>query len=683
MSQALQQMIRQAEIQKLQLELNVRFSKNLALFEKRMPKIFKLVKGKEAKEWLVRLDSNDNINLYNPVLKQFLYEKPPADYAQQQIKEFATFNKPRRFRIIKNNPYNDEHIHIPHLNAMLDAYDECEDVVRLKSTPNYLMTLLVTGVGLGFHLTGLIKKFDIQNIVIYEGNLDVFLASMQTIDWEVILDYFSTNNRTIGICIGVTPRLALAQMEYTIHNVGLFTMAHSFIYQHTKREEENEFINIYETDLRSFIGGIGYFDDEQIGLAHAYHNLKSDAAVFINKKKHERATPVLLIGNGPSLDAHEDYIKANKDKAVILSCGTALTSLLRMGIKPDFHVEMERCLLVKDVLDFGTESAQREGITLLCLHPVIPDVINDFDDACYGIKPNDAGGSLIHKYFEEDKLAELFYCNPTVSNCGLSFAISMGFEYIHLIGTDFGAMSSSNHHSKHSIYTDIEKEYKKRKSDYKVFKDHKATAKEGNFGGEVLATPVLDMARVSMERFLSLIAPKFPNLRVINSNNGAKIQGTEAIRIEDLPTSFKGNKADELASIKKDHFRYYKNEAFEAKDPRSLLTHFYSIEKSLFLKPTIKSDEDLYRELRRVFKLIHKTNDPVTHGLLKGSVNFFFTSIAEHTMLCAKDDERQARYALGQKRYNTFIEKVYEKMKATPFSLDNTHSKSIQLMKED
>ncbi len=683
MSEALQQIIRQAEIQKLQMEMNLLFNKNMALFKKKMPKVYKILEGKTAKDWLVRLDADDNLNIYSREYAQFLYDTTPSDYAHRQVEDFALCTRPRKFQITKNKPYNDKHIHIPKLNDLIDDYESSDKAPRLAQTPNHIFSLIVSGVGLGYHLSELISKLDIKNIVIYEGNVDVFLASMQTTDWEPILDYFFEPERTIGLCIGVEPRYALAQLEYNVNNIGLFSLAYGFVLQHTKRNEEVALIDAYERDLGSYVGGVGYFDDEQIGLAHAYHNVQTDAAVFVNRKTHQRKVPVFLIGNGPSLDLHEDYIKTHRENVIIMSCGTALTSLLRMGIKPDFHVEMERCLLVSELINYGSKPAEREGITLLCLHPVSPETVKSFDDACYAIKPNDAGGTIVHQYFEDTKLNELFYCNPTVSNCGLAFAVSMGFESIHLIGTDFGVKTSDEHHSKHSIYGDMEADMRKRNAMQKIFPDHKAVTRPGNFGGEVMTSPVLDMARVSIERYLTLIGSAFPNLRVINSNNGALINGADPVPIDALPKEISGDKATEIAAIKEDHFHYFKNTKNESSDPKDILRYFYSIEKNLLLKEKVTSDLDIYKELRRIFKIIDKKNDAITSTLLKGSINFFFTCIAEHTFLCKNPGDRQKRYDLGRKHYNAFITNVYEKMKDSPFSLDDTHSKFVQRIKSD
>ena len=89
--------------------------------------------------------------------------------------------------------------------------------------------------------------------------------------------------------------------------------------------------------------GLGFFDDEQQGFAHTIHNINAGYAFFSHGADIENLPPVLLIGNGPSLDSHVNFIRQHQADSIIISCGTALSSLAKVGIKPDFHVEMERC----------------------------------------------------------------------------------------------------------------------------------------------------------------------------------------------------------------------------------------------------------------------------------------------------------------------------------------------------
>lgn len=682
MSEALLQLIRQAEVQKLQMETQIRFQENLAMFKERMPNVFRVMEKHQPERYRLHLDHSDKLNLLDTQDKRFLYDEDPSSVCKEQVDHFAKHAKVRRYLVAKNKVYNDSHIHIPRLNSLIDEYEK-NKAERIKGgTPSFIPSLIVSGVGLGYHLPQLTEAFDIQNTIIYEQCLDTFFASMHVIDWGQILNYFKQNGRSISICLNVEPRKALSLIEHAVNKNGLHSYCFTYVFQHTKRPSDTDFLNIYHKELPAFIGGLGYFDDEQIGLAHAYHNLRSNSGVFINNKTFQRKTRLLLIGNGPSLDEHQAYIERNRDNVIVMSCGTALSSLLRMGIKPDFHVEMERCIMVNDVIRHFSKTEDRNDITLLCLHTVAPETIAAFPESCYAIKANDAGSQLVKNYFLDQKINDLVYCNPTVANCGLSFAISMGFEEIHLIGVDFGVLEAEKHHSKHSVYNEMEAFAKKQKIDYTIYDQNRAVPCKGNLGGTAMCMPTLNMARIMVERFLKFLKPAFPNLRVINTNHGAFIDGTESLPLLELPDAPYVDAKKEIESIKSNHIHYFKNKKFEKSSKEKLLSYFYSLKDQLHITTEIKDDKSLYLELRRIYKLIRNEFDPTTHFLLRGSINSFFGSIVEHSMYCPNKDEFARQVAIGTTHYNNFIDEVYSIMTKEPFKLDETYSGYVKAMKE-
>lgn len=680
MSEELQKLIKQAEVQQLQRKVEVLYNRNLALFSERFPTIHTLMAQHQPENVVLNVDPNGQLNLVDKQKREYIYNEIPSAFSKNQVEEFKRNAKVRRFRIEKNKEINARHLHIAQLNELIDEYRQT-DIKRIHGTPKLLSNLIVSGVGLGYHLLELIKRFDIHNIFIYENCIDTFHASLHTIDWQPILDYFRNPHRSITFCIGVDPVKALAQVETSIQRIGLHTQIYSYIYRHTARQEEKAFIDTYMNEIQAYIGGLGYFDDEQIGLAHGYHNLKSQQAVFISDVTRHRKSRLLLIGNGPSLDNHKEYIERNIGNAVVMSCGTALGSLLRMGIKPDFHIEMERATLVHDFLTYGINKEDLKDIKLLCLHTVSPVTISSFSDVCYGIKPNDACSPLIHQYFAPQKVNELAFCNPTVTNCALSFAASMGFSDVHLIGVDLGMPVEGAHHSKNSLYYDILNHVKDSDKGRYSYGEAKEIYREGNFGGTVKTHSVLDGSRVSMERLLELIHQIFPKFRCVNSNNGIRIKYTETVKLDDIEDCKDFGKAKEISDIRKDHFHHYTNASFEEKPKEAILAHFYRVKEQLILSEKIETESDLFLELRRVYQAIGREHNEITHYLLRGSLNCFFGAIIENTLYCAATDDFKKRAALGAKRFNRFINDVYQRMQEEPFKIDDTRDPIIAQMR--
>jgi len=679
MSDALQQLIEQAENQKVQVKIALQFKKNLALFEKHVPDLYNLMVNHVPSKVILRLDPNRELNLVDIQHRHYIYNEPPKGFCQKQMAEFSQKQSVQRFRLRGGTEYNPRHIHLKHLNALIRGYQKMAKPA-IKPNAEFMPNLIVSGVGLGYHLPELIRHYDIRNCFIHEACIDSFHASMHTIDWQEIFDYFHQQGRSITFCIGKEPSRALTDIEFSIQTTGLHAQIYSFIYTHSQRAQETAFVERYLTDIQAYIGGLGYYDDEQIGLAHGFHNLQASTPVFVSNTTQHRQSRLLLIGNGPSLDDHQQYIERNKDNAIIMSCGSALGSLLKMGIKPDFHVEMERTDQITDFLMLSTDKNIRKDITLLCLHTVSPRVIAAFGEACYAIKPNDAGAQLIHDYFNPQKINELGFCNPTVTNCGLAFAVSMGFSDIHLIGVDLGIPTKGEHHSKNSFHYQMEKQHEDGTPFIYAYSDKNSLYHCGNFGGSIKTHTTLNNSRLAIERLLRMVKLAFPNVCCVNSNNGAKIEFTKTVRLADIEDCKDFGKEREISHIKYAHFYENKNHSFGSRSPHFLLKGFFGLKDKLKIHADISNDVCLVNELQRIYSEIEKNKDPTTHFLMRGSINCFFGLIIENCLYCADLQQFRERVAHGATEYNAFIDAVYARMEDNPFRVDDTQDPILRKM---
>ena len=131
MADAIQDEIRQAQIQKLQLEMNLRFQKNMILFEKRFPSLFKLLKNHTPK------DPNSQLNLLNPTKRCYFYNEKPKEYCDKQVDKFKQEVRVRRMIIDKSRQLNEEHLHIKHVNIIIVNSISCNNLKlsNLQSGP--------------------------------------------------------------------------------------------------------------------------------------------------------------------------------------------------------------------------------------------------------------------------------------------------------------------------------------------------------------------------------------------------------------------------------------------------------------------------------------------------------------------------------------------------------------------
>lgn len=682
MTDAIELLIKQAELKKLQLQISHQFSRNMLLFEQRFPTIHAKFKGYRPSTIELKLDHRQHLNLFNKAENNFIYADPAPLFCQKQVEYFKQSPYINRLRIGTSKSYNDRHLHIRYINELIEDYDR-EKVTSSFSSRGIITNLVITGIGIGYHLPTLLEELDIYNLFLYESSLDIFYACLHVIDWQPILDYFKQKNRSINFCLGFAPDRALIEIEQSINRIGLHNHVFTFIYTHTKSAEERSFLEYYKKEINNSASGLGYYDDEQIGFAHTMANLRLHHPVFISAKNPKiELPPALVIGNGPSLDIHIPFIQENLGKSFVFSCGTSFGSLSKSDIKPDFHVEMERTISMKDLLDFGTTQEDRKDVTLLCLNPIAPETISSFDEVCLALKSNDIGESIMQDYYHPQKILKLPFSNPTVSNSALAFAISMGFKEIYLVGVDLGLTEQGQHHSTNSPHYDLHEHIEDIKEVIYTYSDDNFKAK-GNFGGEVSTHSTLNRARISIERLLHFTKMAHPTFHCFNSNNGAYIEGTNTIKMENIRPFGEIDKPSILKNIKDNNFYYHINKKYEKNKKTAPLKYFYSIEKKIKLKTSISSAYQFHQEAQRIYKLIDKSNDNITYMLLRGTVNLFLGLIMENSAYCLDTQTYVTQVNKGIKKYNALMEHIYRNMKSEPFKLDDTHNVTLHRLNQE
>lgn len=276
--------------------------------------------------------------------------------------------------------------------------------------------------------------------------------------------------------------------------------------------------------------GWGFFDDEVLSLLHTTQNLDAGHPLCTKVAKGLPEDAVaFVIGSGPSLDELLPIIEAHKDRAVIISCGTALTVLARKGIKPDFHVEIERTDLTYEFMADPKHRDFVKDIPLLMIPAVPPGVFELTNRPLMLLKFVDAGTQLT----DIDNAFPRFSTGPTVTNCGTDFCLRMGIKNIYLMGVDVGYPQEGPHHSTLSHYYD--EEHASDNLADAVKQTDAACARRipvpGNFGDEVHSTEIFIQARDLISFSIMQFARQST---VYNLNRGAAINGAIPLRPEEF-----------------------------------------------------------------------------------------------------------------------------------------------------
>lgn len=175
-------------------------------------------------------------------------------------------------------------------------------------------------------------------------------------------------------------------------------------------------------------------------IPHSFH---------VNSMKNAfQGTPAVICGAGPSLSGVIDDLKKIQDKALIIACGSALSSLSHFRLKPHFGMAIDPNAREKECL----KGCTFRDVPLIYGNRLYPEVFELFDGP-YGYLRSPTGSPLEKAIEEElglegsDIGSDLGREALSVTTLALSLATFWGCSPIILAGVDL-AYSGTDHYAK-------------------------------------------------------------------------------------------------------------------------------------------------------------------------------------------------------------------------------------------
>jgi len=656
--------IRDAELQLIGMRLEAQLRENLALFEQVAPELHARFNAYEPRQLRLHYSDEGYVELVDCAAgNRPVYPGNPFEHTSEQLARYL--RQPTSFQCHNQRATildEERNAHVLNSNGIADLLT-AHPQERPAALPDFVNFMLVLGVGLGYHLEGLLEASDIRNLCVIEPQAELFHASLHTVDWSSVIEHFSRPGCTLELIVGEDRERCCAQLSEYLTDIGGFNAVHPFVYEHLASPElALSFSDFANRVMPTQISALGYFDDEQVGFAHSVRNYQNGTPVLQDDASpHGQYVdkPAFVVANGPSLDRAVDFLREHRDRAVIFSCGSALGSLTKAGIKPDFHVEMERSRPVIEWIESSTTAADREGVVLLTLNTVHPDVLELFERRGMAMKANDVGTQYLSRYFAPaSRVIDFGDCNPTVANAALAYASAFGFSEVYLFGLDLGFSAGDQHHSVLSKHYDVKRSEEHTLGLYSHDGEHNSTA-PGNFGGEIVTTPVYLAARATMERVVSAN----PRMRCFNTSEGLRIDGAEPILIDDIGLPSEPFDAAETArEIFERCFRLEGLGPLQIEDVRQVADgSLAGLEdlRRIAAQPagTRSGGMDVLAGLRRAVETMFAAAELRTSAtLLSGSVSLFCVLLAQALHRFEDEDRSVALYRECLERFSAFLE---------------------------
>jgi hypothetical protein len=504
-------------------ELEAVFRRNLKFFQKEENNLYQFFKSYSPQKLQLRLSVEGYINLFNIDSGLPVYPCDPSVYAEDQVEYYLKTRPSFSLNLTLPDQGRDDYPYTKCLVSLDRLYDSVFKGLLMSKVTD-VPQMFMFGGGLFLQLQHLLNKLDVKSLSIFEADHDSFYASMHLIDWSEIFRYFERDGYNLNFNIATKDQLDLVKLASIYFNKGFHHFPRVEQYFHYSNDELKNISVNFKNHLQTVLGSKGFFEDEKVGLTHTLVNLDKNISVLVNEPsamcKNPEDYPVILVGNGPSMDESERFLLDNQNNAIVISCGSALSALINKGVTPDIHIEQERMSVTPDWIDESTTKKQRENIKLVALNPCHPRTFDLFDESYLIVKPNDLGANVMER-IGLNQIEYSKYCLPLVGNTGLSVALGLGFNKIYLVGVDCGMPLHSQHHSKDSNYYENKEHHSaviERNKHYGTFKV------KGNYGGMVSTMPAYNYSRIELQALLEKYGPECYNL-----GDGAFIDGALSV----------------------------------------------------------------------------------------------------------------------------------------------------------
>jgi hypothetical protein len=490
------------------------FERNMAALERYYPVIHaQILKITQPTGRIVGSVETGDLNI--DLGHTLFYTVDAKSHAEQQLEQFRAV--PHRFYM--NAPIHhlgpERPYHHDHVTAALYDFLKGRDLHKIPALPSKdAGFLIVYGIGLGFHLPALFEEMDVRHFIVAEEFPEFFFHALHLHDWAAIFERIEERGQSLHFTFRNEPETLAEFIHWTMRGRGFGLLDGSYAFRHYSSMLLDKAYEEFRKRLPLLPISIGFVEDEWVMLRNCGTNLlRNDFKLLDNRPRLEKNLPAFVVGSGPSLDQSMEAIKRLQGQAIIFSCGTGILPLLRNGIRPDFHCELENGHSSYDHLKRTADQYGLHGITLIGSTTVWPEMPALFDHRVFYFRDSVCSTGL----WAPDRVG-LYGTAPTCTNLAMRAALLLCFRQVYLFGVDLGSRDAAKHHSHDAIYYRAEDWGK----GYTQNQEAMTIEMPANFGGKAYTNGTLHWTRMMMVAGIE----HYSFAKIFNCSDGVQIPGT-------------------------------------------------------------------------------------------------------------------------------------------------------------
>lgn len=527
-------------------------------------------------------------------------------------------------------------------------------------TSRYSPVLTVFGIGLGWHLEALLDRYDVEHLILFEADVEVFRASLYAIDWQPIVERLATDGRSLTIILETDLQSAINGLLAALQRPSPALIVGS------------RYFRLYQSPLMDLVAenisqrlpllgyGWGYFKDERRQILQTAENVGRSRR-WLRRRWPALAGDAVIVGAGPSLEKSLDVLRRIREHVVVFAGGSAIRPLLRAGLEPDFHVELETAPSTAAILLELAGKSVFDRVTLLASNGMVPQALEVFRNTHLFVRENSVSSRLLG-----DTVEAVPGCYPVVGNAALGVATMLGFRRITLFGVDFGYRDPKRHHASGTIYMDdTSQTARKDLADLGLpdvalldYTDTRHTL-PSILGDTLLSDDTFHLSHVAMEIFLV----HAPDVTLIQCGEGARLGRAVNLTPAQLdPEIYGGDRTATLEAVR---------ERFESPPMDSMgygrrmsrlaaaVDDVFIQLRRLFVRPVEDTGEFAHLVSEAHALLQNAARDaPAAFELLYGIFTSFFKATIERSFMTSSTEDRQRFIRVAREHFLLLLDDI-------------------------
>ena len=387
-----------------------------------------------------------------------------------------------------------------------------------KIPENFSGVEIIFGMGLGYGVKEvLLQRNFIRNVIIIENDPGIFLQALKYTD---LSDLLSDSKVIIGLC----PETAESFMQPVNKAIAFEEtqlLDHKTITALARAAYDNLRTMVYDYVNTYNVSGATMLQYGKTIVLNRFEHLKTMGHNYLFETLLDKfqSIPAYIVAAGPSLDKNIHLLRKVQGRAVIICVDTALPSMLKNGIPPDFVTSIDyKENTYEKIAHVIKEIPDRTGLFVYSWTG--PKVVKNFPGSRKFFLLTESG---MDQWFSKLVNGSKFFAgSSSVANLNFITAKLLGCSSIIFVGQDL-AYGSGHSHSKDAILSVQDK-----------VKESLVTGQDivwvkGVEGGQV---PTTRGMKIALDVFESLIQGT-PGDYINCSTGGAHIEGTRYMHLEE------------------------------------------------------------------------------------------------------------------------------------------------------